>query len=61
MYITQVGRAPQVGALPTTACAEMAARQVLYSATVPIEGAAITKSSYEVGKEERGLVPYFVS
>lgn len=39
----------------------MAARQVLYQATVPIQGAALSKTSYEVTKDERGLVPYFVS
>jgi hypothetical protein len=39
----------------------MAQRQVLYAATVPIEGAALSKTSYEVAKGERGLVPYFVS
>ena len=39
----------------------MAQRQVLYAATVPIEGAALSKTSYEVSKGERGLVPYFVS
>jgi len=39
----------------------MASRQVLYSATVPIQGAALSKTSYENKKTERGLVPYFVS
>ena len=33
--------------------------QVLYSATTPVEGAA-TRAKFESGKEERGLVPYFV-
>ena len=36
------------------------ATQVLYSATAPLEGAA-TRAKFEHGKEERGLVPYFVS
>jgi len=35
------------------------ATQVLYSATAPLEGAA-TRAKFEHGKEERGLVPYFV-
>ena len=39
----------------------MAQRGVLYSATTPIEGAAATRAKFEKGKEERGLVPYFVS
>ena len=38
----------------------MPASQVLYSATVPLDGAA-TRAKFEKGKEERGLVPYFVS
>ena len=38
----------------------MAARQVLYSATTPLEGAA-TRAKFEKGAEERGIVPYFVS
>ena len=38
----------------------MASRQVLYSATVPLGGAA-TQAKFENKKTERGLVPYFVS
>ena len=39
----------------------MANRQVLYSATVPIQGAALTTASYELKPGDRGYVPYFVS
>ena len=35
--------------------------QVLYSATQPLGGSAsLNATSYEVGKNSRGLVPYFV-
>jgi len=37
----------------------MTGNQVLYSATMPLEGAA-TRAKFEKGKEERGLVPYFI-
>ena len=39
----------------------MPARQVLYSASQPISGAALASASYESKPEDRGLVPYFVS
>ena len=39
----------------------MANRQVLYSATVPLQGAALTTASYELKPNDRGYVPYFVS
>ena len=37
----------------------MTGNQVLYSATMPLEGAS-TRAKFEKGKEERGLVPYFI-
>lgn len=38
----------------------MANRQVLYSATVPIAGAALTTTKFELDNKDRGMVPYFV-
>ena len=35
-------------------------RQVLYSASTPIQGAAASATSYASAPESRGLVPYFV-